>query len=76
MDSTAFILYILLSIQWISEHISNYIHSFTNISLKNSHHVGSVLPRCIGIQITSHTLDLQLQLQSTAIMRTLEMQML
>lgn len=76
VNGASLMLNILPAVERIGKHIANYFHSSLDILLKNSHHVGCILPRCVGIQISSHVLHLQLQIVTSSILRSLEMQML
>jgi hypothetical protein len=76
VDGTSFVLYILLTVEGVGEHVADYLDGPIDVLAEDSHHIRCIFPRGIGIQVSTDVLDLQLQIVSCADLGALEMQVL
>ena len=67
MDCTSLIFDIFLAIEWVSDHVTDYLYGFGQILFEKCHHVAGILSGRVGIQISSYVLDLKFKLISGSI---------
>ena len=75
VNSTPLVFNILRSVQRICQHITQNSYCLRKILLKGSHHIRCILTTCIGIQISPHIFDLELQTFSCSVFCALKVQM-
>ena len=64
-----------MTIKWICEHISQNWNCLRKISAKSCHHIRCILSWSIGIEKSSHVLNLQLNIFPRSIFCSFEMKM-
>lgn len=76
VDGASLVLYILLTIEGVGEHIADYLDGPVDVLPEDSHHIRCILSRRVSVQVPTNILDLQFQIVSRADLCPLEMQVL